>query len=203
MPKMPLIKQSNLPKPLSQNSSRSAKRTPLHEHFYTWMYPNTTRGKANHGAAGNEDMQCVEGYPLIYESDCLGRVYTVHPNDTECYHLRLLLHTVRGPTSFEALRTFNETVYPTYQEACKHRGLLESDDHWHNALTEAAVSQMPRNLRDIFACHHACFTCALSPILLHCGKPTKNPCQRIFCIADDNFYLKTTCLSPTSFSTKR
>ena len=54
-------------------------------------------------------MIAAEGYPLIYESDCLGRVYTVHPNDTECYHLRLLLHTVRGPTSFEALRTFNES----------------------------------------------------------------------------------------------
>ena len=110
--------------------------------YYTWQSKSWRRRQRG---------QCVEGYPLIYESDCLGRVYTVHPNDTECYHLRLLLHTVRGPTSFEALRTFNETVYPTYQEACKHRGLLESDDHWHNALTEAAVSQMPRNLRDMFA----------------------------------------------------
>jgi len=49
----------------------------------------------------------VIGWPDIKREQCLGRVYTVHPNSTECYHLRMLLHEIRGPTSFEALKTVN------------------------------------------------------------------------------------------------
>ena len=32
--------------------------------------------------------------------DTLGRVYTLHPNDFECFCLHFLLHIVKGPTSF-------------------------------------------------------------------------------------------------------
>ena len=93
----------------------------------------------------------VPGHSDIRQSDCLGRVYTVHPNNTECYHLRLLLHIVKGSTSFADLRTVDGVVCTSYKEACKRRGLLENDDHWHSALAEASLSQMPRSLRDMFA----------------------------------------------------
>lgn len=46
----------------------------------------------------------VEGWSGVKKEHVLGRVYTVHPNNTECYHLRMLLHEIRGPISFEALK---------------------------------------------------------------------------------------------------
>ena len=49
----------------------------------------------------------VEGYPDVRKTVAtLGRVYIVHPNNSDCFHLRRLLHVVKGPTSFIGLRTF-------------------------------------------------------------------------------------------------
>ena len=84
-------------------------------------------------------------------SDAIGRVYTVHPNNGECYYLRMLLHSVHGPTCFADLRTVDGDVCDTYGEACQRRGLLEGDEHWHKALTEAALNCFPRQLRDLFS----------------------------------------------------
>ena len=39
--------------------------------------------------------ETVEGHPGILRSDVIGRVYTVHPNQFECFCLRMLLHHVR------------------------------------------------------------------------------------------------------------
>ncbi|RCN50729.1 hypothetical protein ANCCAN_03114 [Ancylostoma caninum] len=83
-------------------------------------------------------------------SDALGRVYTVQNND-ECYYLRLLLHTVRGPTSFTDLKTVDGEVCETYREACQRRGLLENDRHWDTTLAEACQTCFPSQLRTLFA----------------------------------------------------
>jgi len=40
----------------------------------------------------------VSGHPGVKQDHVIGRVYTVYPNNAECYYLRLLLHEVRGPT---------------------------------------------------------------------------------------------------------
>lgn len=93
----------------------------------------------------------VEGYPGVKASDAIGRVYTVHPNNKECFFLRLLLHTVRGPTSFEDLRCHDGIVYQTFREACCAYGLLEDDEHWKKTLQEAASTQKPIQLRRLFA----------------------------------------------------
>ena len=98
----------------------------------------------------------IQGTPLperpeIRQSSALGRVYAVHPRNAECYYLRLLLHVVRGPTSFADLKTVNGVLLPTYREACKELGLLEHDDHWHRALQEAATTDRPYKIRDMFA----------------------------------------------------
>lgn len=81
----------------------------------------------------------------------VGRLYTVHPNNRECFYLRLLLTKVRGPTSFEDLRTVDGQICSTYREACELRGLLESDSHWQSALEEAAATKIPSQLRSLFA----------------------------------------------------
>ena len=48
----------------------------------------------------------VERYPDVGKTVALGRVYVAHPNNSDCFHLRILLHVVKGPTSFISLRTF-------------------------------------------------------------------------------------------------
>ncbi|XP_031632403.1 uncharacterized protein LOC116346472, partial [Contarinia nasturtii] len=63
----------------------------------------------------------------------------------------MLLHTVKGPTSFEDLRTVNGELCQTNREACLKLGLLENDDHWDKALEEATLTSHPRQIRNLFA----------------------------------------------------
>jgi hypothetical protein len=65
--------------------------------------------------------------------------------------MRLLLHVVRGPTSFANLRTVDGQQCETFREACSKRGLLEDDAHWDNALEEATASHSAVMLRSLFA----------------------------------------------------
>ncbi|KAL8608682.1 hypothetical protein ACOMHN_002911 [Nucella lapillus] len=98
-----------------------------------------------------EKGQAVEGQEGVKAGDTIGRVYTVHPKNRECFYLRLLLHTVKGPTSFENIRSFAGVVCDTYQEACCLRELLEDGEHWSRTMEEAAATQMPSQLRHLFA----------------------------------------------------
>ena len=54
----------------------------------------------------------------------LGRMYSVHPNEGERYYLRTLLSIVKGPKSFNDLKTYNDVIYDTFQQACVARGIL-------------------------------------------------------------------------------
>lgn len=94
--------------------------------------------------------QPVPGYQGVKRENAICRVYTVHPSNSECYHLRLLLPTVRGPISFESIRTVNTVLHPTLQSACRALGLLDDDSHWQEALKEATVSDSPNKLRELF-----------------------------------------------------
>ncbi|GFR07953.1 ATP-dependent DNA helicase [Trichonephila clavata] len=86
---------------------------------------------------------------------------TVHLNNREAFHTRLRLHHVRGSISFEDLKTviFRDEdgdileIKPcsTYAEACQVLGLLKDDSHWYQAREEAAVSQSPAQIHNIFA----------------------------------------------------
>lgn len=69
----------------------------------------------------------------------LGRVYTVHPRNPECFFLRLLFHHIKGPKSFQDLRTVDEVVKETYKQACIELGLTEEDHHWD--MTFRVISQ--------------------------------------------------------------
>ncbi|KAF8414326.1 hypothetical protein HHK36_002327 [Tetracentron sinense] len=51
----------------------------------------------------------------------------------------MLLHIVRGAQDYKDLRTINEVEYPTFKAACKALGLLEDDNEWDQALTEATI----------------------------------------------------------------
>lgn len=112
--------------------------------YYTWDALNKQFLRRKRGAN-------VPDYAGIYRADALGRVYTVHPNNTECFYLRILLHTIKGPTSFQALRTVNGELCDTYREACLKLGLLENDELWEKTLTEASLISLPQQIRNLFA----------------------------------------------------
>ncbi|CAF1134951.1 unnamed protein product, partial [Didymodactylos carnosus] len=92
-------------------------------------------------------------------------MYSVSFKDEERFYLRLLLLHVRGATSFESIRTFTGTVYPTFKEAASARGLLESDEEWDRCLHEASTYEMPKQLRETFA-YICCFCQPSQPIEL-------------------------------------
>ena len=112
--------------------------------FYTWQQQTKKWQRRINGCD-------VEGHPGIKQDSALGRVYTVHPNNFECYFLRLLLHTIRGPKSFQDLKMYNGQPCESYRHACQLHGLLQDDNHWNATLTEAAVSSSAYQLRNLFA----------------------------------------------------
>ena len=93
----------------------------------------------------------VEGHPGVKRAETIGRVYTVNPIHFDCFCLRLLLHHVRGPTSFQDLKTVNGQLCETFQEACVRHGLVEDDAHWSSTLDDAATFVSPHRMRNLFA----------------------------------------------------
>ena len=87
----------------------------------------------------------------------IGQIVYAHLAEGERYFLRVLLNHVRGPTSFEDLKTVAGIVCPTFRESCEKRGLIETDKTIDDCLCESATFQMPYALRRLFA-----------TILVHC-----------------------------------
>lgn len=112
--------------------------------YFTW---NTSSKKWQPRKKGTP----LESNPQIFFTNVLGRLYTVHPKQRECFYLRLLLINVRGPTSFEFLRTVNGTLYPTNQDACRALKLLEGDAQWDSTLSDASLTSSPHQIRTLFA----------------------------------------------------
>ncbi|XP_042941344.1 uncharacterized protein LOC122276004 [Carya illinoinensis] len=81
----------------------------------------------------------------------IGRIVTANPFEGERYYLRILPNHVRGPLSFEDLRTVDSVVVPTFREAATIHGLLQRDSSLQDCLHEASLYQMPSSLRRIFA----------------------------------------------------
>ncbi|OMO49907.1 DNA helicase PIF1, ATP-dependent [Corchorus olitorius] len=81
---------------------------------------------------------------------CIGCVIQVNACAGDLYYLRLLLNVVRGPRSFEEIRTVRGILYPTFQAACKASGLLGNDREWNACIVEAAHSASSYELRVLF-----------------------------------------------------
>ena len=112
--------------------------------YYTWVVSHKKFKRRVQGTS-------VDDHPGVRKSDVLGRVYTVHPNQFQCFCLRLLLHEVQGPTCFEDLRTVDGVVYDTFQEATNKRGHLEDDAHWNDTLRRGRICPVIRTSRTLFA----------------------------------------------------
>ena len=61
-------------------------------------------------------------------------MYFVSPNAGERFYLCLLLSVVKGPTSFECLRTVNDVLHESFKYVCIAKGLLENDEEWVQCL---------------------------------------------------------------------
>ena len=98
--------------------------------YYTWNNKSWERRKQ-----GTQ----VAGYPGVKQAQALGRVYTISPRQGECFYLCLLLHNVKDPQSFAALRTVDGGPCSYFREACLKLGLLEDSNQYHLAMEEAIV----------------------------------------------------------------
>ncbi|XP_071040071.1 uncharacterized protein [Parasteatoda tepidariorum] len=112
--------------------------------FFTWNKQSKSWEPRKRGTP-------VPGFADIVMTNTLGRLYTVHPKQRECFFLRLLLVNVPGPTSFQYLRKVNGTLYGTFFDACRELHLLEDDNHWDLTLADAALSSSPQQIRQLFS----------------------------------------------------
>ncbi|XP_075588849.1 uncharacterized protein LOC142597684 [Dermatophagoides farinae] len=81
----------------------------------------------------------------------ISRIYYVSARESDRFYLRLLLQNVKGPKSFEDLRTVNGQVCATFKEAAILRGLVANDSEWIECLTEASVYNLPKQMRQLYA----------------------------------------------------
>ncbi|XP_019158425.1 PREDICTED: uncharacterized protein LOC109155147 [Ipomoea nil] len=80
----------------------------------------------------------------------IGRIFYVPPGSGEIYYLRCLLNIVRGPTSFEDIKTFNGVTHLTFKDACYARGLLDDDKEYIDAINEASQWSSGHAMRKLF-----------------------------------------------------
>ncbi|XP_071718873.1 uncharacterized protein [Rutidosis leptorrhynchoides] len=84
------------------------------------------------------------------QGSCIGRIVYSHPASGERYYLRLLLNKVKGPQTYEEIRTVDGTLHPTFKDACFAYGLINDDREWTTAITEARLWASGAQLRDLF-----------------------------------------------------
>ena len=88
----------------------------------------------------------------------IGRMYAVNPSQIELFRLRILLLRVKGATSFEDLKTVNGNIQETFTAACLAHGFIENGQKWSQAMNEASLYMMPKQIRNVFV-----------RILIHCN----------------------------------
>ncbi|KAI9075489.1 hypothetical protein K1719_042537 [Acacia pycnantha] len=64
----------------------------------------------------------------------------LHLHQENSTTLRILLTKVKGPSSYEAIRTVDGVIYPTYRDACMALGLLNNDSEFVAALKEPSIA---------------------------------------------------------------
>jgi hypothetical protein len=80
----------------------------------------------------------------------IGRLYFASINEGERYYLRLLLLNRKGATSFDDLKTVDDITHRTFRLAAQALGLLVSDRHYHQSMSEAALWKTGYSLRFMF-----------------------------------------------------
>ena len=102
-------------------------------------------------------------------SDTISRMAMVplNPHTQERFYLRMLLHHVRGPKSYEELRTVDGVTYDTFLEAAIKRRLVEDDNSTENALDEAYHTANEMALEEAYTAYFGdCFRNFFATLLM-------------------------------------
>ncbi|XP_028793347.1 uncharacterized protein LOC114749047 [Neltuma alba] len=110
----------------------------------------------------------------------VGRLAHASPSQGEIYYLRVLLTKVKGPHSYEQIRTVDNVVYLTFRSACYALGLIHDDQEFIDAIKEASFWATGCYLRRFFVSMLLCH-CISQPHLI--WEQTKN------LLSEDMFYV--------------
>ncbi|RIA04643.1 hypothetical protein BRARA_K01104, partial [Brassica rapa] len=80
----------------------------------------------------------------------IGRIVAVHPSAGDRYYLRILINKIKGPRSYDELKTYNDVKYPDFKSVCYARGYLDNDVEWVESMIEGALWATPYQLREMF-----------------------------------------------------
>ncbi|XP_024009492.1 uncharacterized protein LOC112084575 [Eutrema salsugineum] len=80
----------------------------------------------------------------------LGRITYVSIGAGEAYYLRLLLNLVKGPHSFDDIKTVNKVLHSSFKDACYAYGLLNDDKEYIEVINEGGLWLSANYLRRLF-----------------------------------------------------
>lgn len=66
----------------------------------------------------------------------IGRIHVVPPGTGEKFYLRALLNYVKGPTSYDEIKTVDNFKYDNFKDACFALGLLDDDKEFIDAINQ-------------------------------------------------------------------
>jgi len=87
-------------------------------------------------------------------------MYTVGIKEGERFYLRRILNFEKGAQSYEDLRTVEvdgeNIVMETFEEACRAKGYMDSEEDWEKYFEEAVSIGSPKKVRELFVTliHH-------------------------------------------------
>ncbi|XP_071713690.1 uncharacterized protein [Rutidosis leptorrhynchoides] len=81
----------------------------------------------------------------------IGRIHHVSPSAGDLFYLRILLNKVKGPTSYQDIRTVDGKVCSTFKDACYEMGLLDDDQEYIDGIKEASAWESGNFVRSLFA----------------------------------------------------
>ncbi|GFV91223.1 transposable element Tcb1 transposase [Trichonephila clavipes] len=97
--------------------------------YYTWNETKKVFIRRRRG-------EPVDGRPGIFRENTLGRIYTVHPNQDECFYLRMLLVNVPGPGCFHELKIVDGVTHATFRKLWERYRSHMAEDILHRVRLE-------------------------------------------------------------------